>query len=448
MRRFIVGLLATIGALTVFAIAAGLYVASSGSLASRSLPETMVLSVDLRDLPSETPAVDLLGGLWRPSRDMATTLQQLWRAADDPRVVGLYVEIGDDQAGLARVQELRRAIARFRAKGKFAVGFAESFAPMGDHFADYYLAASLNEIWLQPSGNFGVMGLAVETPFVKDGLNRLGVRIEGGKRHEYKSAPETFTEQGFTGPARENLQQLLDSLYGQFIDDAAADRKIEPSRLRRLVDSAPLAAPKAKDEGLVDKLGYRADAIEAVRQRAGAARELVSLDEYGGETPRRRSSDPALALVRVSGTIISGSDDNSSPFSEETTAHADDVVDALDQATQAKEVKAIVLRIDSPGGTYPAADAIADAVARARRAGKPVIVSMGDVAASGGYLAAVRADAIVAQAATITGSIGVFGMWPVAADLLKSLGISVERDRKSTRLNSSHVSESRMPSSA
>ena len=290
MRRFIVGLLATIGALTVFAIAAGLYVASSGSLASRSLPETMVLSVDLRDLPSETPAVDLLGGLWRPSRDMATTLQQLWRAADDPRVVGLYVEIGDDQAGLARVQELRRAIARFRAKGKFAVGFAESFAPMGDHFADYYLAASLNEIWLQPSGNFGVMGLAVETPFVKDGLNRLGVRIEGGKRHEYKSAPETFTEQGFTGPARENLQQLLDSLYGQFIDDAAADRKIEPSRLRRLVDSAPLAAPKAKDEGLVDKLGYRADAIEAVRQRAGAARELVSLDEYGDRKSTRLNS--------------------------------------------------------------------------------------------------------------------------------------------------------------
>ena len=114
------------------------------------------------------------------------------------------------------------------------------------------MAERLDEIWLQPSGSFSVAGMAIETPFVRDGLQRLGVRVEGGKRHEYKSAPDTFTEQGYTGPARENLQQLLDSLFGQFIADVARDRKIDPQRLRQLVDRAPLAPDSSSDGGRVD----------------------------------------------------------------------------------------------------------------------------------------------------------------------------------------------------
>src|SRR6185436_4753217 len=141
---------------------------------------------------------------------------------------------------------------------------------------------------------------------------------------------------------------------------------------------------------------------------------------------RPRSSGDVIALVRATGTITSGSGEGGL-LGDDSQATAEDVVDALDAAAQAKEVKAIVLRIDSPGGTYPAADAMADGVARARAAGKPVIVSMGDIAASGGYLAAVRADVIVAQPATITGSIGVFGIWPVATELLDSLGIHMQR---------------------
>src|SRR6185436_21120191 len=137
-------------------------------------------------------------------------------------------------------------------------------------------------------------------------------------------------------------------------------------------------------------------------------------------------SGEVVALVRATGTITSDSG-GGGLLDDDTLATAEDVIDALDQAARAKEVKAIVLRIDSPGGTYPAADAMADGVARARSAGKPVVVSMGDVAASGGYLAAVRADVIVAQPASITGSIGVFGIWPVATELLDSLGIHMQR---------------------
>lgn len=427
MRRFIVGLLATVGTLTLLAVAGGIAFVASWPFGPKPLPQHMVLSLDLRSLPPETTSTDLLSGaLFKSSRDIVETVQLLWQAADDPRVAGLYVEIGDEQGGLARVQELRQAIAHFRGKGKFAVGFAESLGSGGSHFADYYLASSLEQIWLQQSGSFGVAGIVVETPFLKGGLDKLGVKIEGGKRYEYKSAPESFTETGYTRPARENLQQLLDSLFGQFVNDVARDRRLEPAQLRRLVDTAPHEPEQARRDGLVDRIGYRTDALEDVYQRNGGRRELVTLSDYASDEARPKPRGEVIALVRASGAIMSGPS-GGGPFEEEALANSEDVVDAIDAASRAKDVRAIVLRIDSPGGTYPAADAIADAVGRARSAGKPVIVSMSDVAASGGYLAAVRADVIVAQPTTITASIGVFSVWPMAQELLTSLGVNVER---------------------
>lgn len=427
MRRFIVGLLATVGTLTLLAVAGGIALVASWPYGPKPLPGQIVLSLDLRSLPPETASTDLLsGGLFKSSRDIVEVVQLLWQAADDPRVAGLYVEIGDEEGGLARVQELRQAIAHFRGKGKFTVGFAESLGSGGTHFADYYLASALEQIWLQPSGTFGVAGIAVETPFIKGGLEKLGVKVEGGKRYEYKSAPDSLLETNYTRPARENLQQLLDSLFGQFLGDVARDRRLEPAALRRLIDSAPHEPEQARQGGLVDRIGYRSDALDDVYQRVGGRRDLVTLSEYASDGSRPTPHGEVIALVRANGPIISGRA-GGGPFDNEVLANAEDVVDALEQASRAKDVRAIVLRIDSPGGTYPAADAIADAVGRARAAGKPVIVSMSDVAASGGYLAAVRADVIVAQPTSITASIGVFSIWPMAQELLTSLGVNVER---------------------
>jgi protease-4 len=428
MWRFIVGLLATVGVLTLIAVGGGIALIASGPFSPAPLPRSMVLSLDLRSVPPEAASSDLLlGRLFGSSRDLVDVVQLLWQAADDPRVVGLYVEIGDDQAGLARVQELRQAIANFRGKGKFAVGFAESLGGSGSHLGDYYLASALEQIWLQPSGGFAVTGIAVETPFLKGALDKFGVLVEGGKRYEYKSAPDSFLETGYTGPARENLQQLLDSLFGQVVTDVARDRRLEPAQVRRLINSAPFDPERAHQEGLIDRIGYRGDALEEVWQRAGSTRDLVSLSDYAGDDMRPKPSGDVIALIRVSGPIVSGPSGDGGLLEDDVVATAEDVVEALEQATRTKDVRAIVLRVDSPGGTYPAADAIADAVGRARAAGKPVIASMSDVAASGGYLAAVRADVIVAQPTTITASIGVFTIWPVASELLSSLGIKVER---------------------
>ena len=428
MRRYIVGFLATIGTLALLAVIAGIVFVTSGPFSGKGIPKSVVLSIDLRKVPSESTTSGLLAGglLNSEARDFTHALELLWQAADDPRVVGVYVEVGDDEAGLARVQELRQAVVNLRGKGKFAIAFAEEFGGSGSHFADYYLAAAFDQIWLQPSGDFSVTGLAVETPFIKRGLDKLGVVVEGGKRYEYKSAPDTFMETGYTGPARENLQQLLNSLYGQFVDDVARDRGMPALRVRQLVDAAPFDSGRAKQEGLVDRLGYRADAMDEVWRRAGQTRDMATLSEYAADGGRPTPRGPVIALIRASGAISSGSG-GGGPFDDDSSTNAEDVVLALEDASQTDSVKAIVLRIDSPGGTYPASDAMAAAVTRARDAGKPVIVSMGDIAASGGYLAAVNADAIVADPSTITGSIGVFGIWPMASELLDKLGVSFEQ---------------------
>src|SRR5262245_9397954 len=341
MWRYIVGLLATVGTLTLLAIGGCVAFVASGPLTTKTLPQNVVLSVDLRDLPSETCTSDLLrGGLFGGTRDIVETVQLLWQAADDPRVVGMFVDIGDESAGLGRVQELRQAIAHFRGKGKFAIGFAESLGSGGTHFSDYYLASALEQIWLQPSGGFAVAGLAIETPFLKEGLDRLGVRVEGGKRWEYKSAPDSFTDTAYPPPARENLQQLLDSLYGQFVSDVARERHLEPAKVRQLIDSVPFDSEKAQKERLVDRIGYRNDALDEMTTRAGKNRTLATLAEYANDPARPRPRGDTVALVRITGAIVSGSP-NRGPLDDDNIATSEDVVDALDQAASAKEVKAI-----------------------------------------------------------------------------------------------------------
>jgi protease-4 len=382
MRRFIVGLLSTIGFFTLLSLAGAVVFVTSTPFTAATA-RLVVLSLDLRksgrghiDQPAGRRPVAQQA---RHHRDAAAAVASRRRSAGRRHVSRDRRRVwGRPRPGNAR--------ARASAQGQVRA-FAETLAP----------AATASPTTISPPRPAG--SAAAERRLRRDrncrrdaifrsGLDKLGVRVEGGKRWEYKSAPDIFTESGFTPPARQNLQQLVDSLYGQFIHDVAGDRHIAPAKLRQLVDSAPFEAERARSEGLIDRIGYRADAMDGVWQRAGGTRDIVTLAEYGNDNRKPKPDAGVVALVRVSGTIVSGSVDGNL-LDDDALATAEDVVDTLDQAARAKEVRAIVLRIDSPGGTYPAADAMADGVARARAAGKPVIVSMGDVAASGGYLAAI-----------------------------------------------------------
>ncbi|HJQ56306.1 MAG TPA: S49 family peptidase, partial [Vineibacter sp.] len=312
MRRLVVGLFAAIGLVTVLTVGAGIALVTVADSGKPTPPSRMVLEVDWRRLPEETaPSGRLSLDILTPQPPtLSQTAALLRRAARDPRVTGLIATLGDSEPGLASVQELRDALAAFRAAGKFAVAYSESFDEGPGGLQNYYLATAFDSIWLQPSGDFGVVGLAAQVPFLKGAMDRLGVRVEGGRRMEYKTAPNSFTESGLTPAHRENLQQLLDGLYGLVTDDIAASRKIAAAEVRGLIDRAPLAAPEALAARLVDATYYRDEARAEILKRAGAGAELFELSDYGAAMRDERPAGDTIALIVASGTILSSEPDD------------------------------------------------------------------------------------------------------------------------------------------
>ncbi|MEO8558355.1 MAG: signal peptide peptidase SppA [Rhodospirillales bacterium] len=424
MLRFFYGLFAIIGGLTVLLIAVVIAAFIWLSPSTPSAPDRIVLKLDLHQTPVEAGGSGLQALLADDHAMLSDVIGTLLQARNDDRVAGILLLTGDQSPGIAATQELREAIGAFRASGKFVVAFANSFGEGGNGTGAYYLASAADEVWLQPSGDFAVTGISIETPFLKGALDKLGVSVQGGQRYEYKTAPNSLTESDFTKAHRENIQALVDSLLSQIVGDLSKSRGLAGEVVRRLIDSGPLSPTDARAAKLIDKLAYRDEVDSYVLKRAGGNSGLFSYDDYRKITSKPFSKGPVIALIKGVGAITSG-DNAYSLASDEQTLGSDDVVEALRKAVDDSDVRAIILRIDSPGGSYVASDTIYREVQRARAKGKPVIVSMGNVAASGGYFIALPADLIVASPGTITGSIGVFGFKPLADQLIANLGINV-----------------------
>jgi len=426
MRRFVLGLFAAIGVTAVLFVI-GLSVAVWWVVASRpSLPGSILLTVDfgrgLIEGKSQDPLSELAFGKKQTLRGF---LDALARAGDDSRVKGLYARLGGDNIGVAKGQEVRDAIRDFRAKGKFAIAFTDSFGEFGGGTRPYYIATAFDEIWLQPMGSVGLVGLRSEIPFFRGALDKLGVLPRFEHREEYKSAANSLTEIAMTGPQREEIESLLGSISGQIARGIAEARKLPEEQVAALIDRGPFFAEEAKAASLVDRIGYRDEAIARARERAGSGAELVTLSRYLDGAGRPHDSGPKIALIYGTGMITAGGG-NVSPLSGDSEMSAREVTRAFRQAFGDSEVRAILFRIDSPGGSAVASETIWREVVRAREHGKPVIVSMGEVAGSGGYYVAAPADKIVAEPATLTGSIGVLAGKLVISGLLQKIGVSVD----------------------
>lgn len=387
-----------------------------------------LLELDLTVPLLETPPQDPLGSaLARRRPVLRDVIEGLRIAASDPDVAGLVAHIGGHGPSLAHIQELRTAVRRFAATGKPAVAWAESFGELGSGTLPYYLASAFDEIWLQPSGDVGLTGVVAEAVFVKDALAKLGVHAQLSRRYEYKNAADMFLVNQMTDAHREAAGRLAASAMEHIVTGIAEGRRLAPERVRALVDEAPLSARDAKDAGLVDRLAYRAEVYEHLRRRLGEVR-LRFVHRYRRAKllePRRALARlvqrPVVAVVHGVGPIHLG---RSSRRGLSTSLGTDTLGAALRSAAKDRQVRAVVLRVDSGGGSYVASDAIRDEVRRVRDVGKPLVVSMGSVAASGGYFISMAADAILAQPGTLTGSIGVLGGKAVIRDLLDRLGIT------------------------
>jgi len=388
----------------------------------------MLLELDLTEPPLEAPPADPVGYLQARRRPtLRGVVEALRDAAGDDRVAGLVARVGG-ALPLARTQELREAVRAFAAAGKPAVAWAETFGEGGPGTLPYLLATGFGEVWLQPSGDLGLTGLAVEAVFLRGALDKLRLEPQLAQRHEYKNAVDQLTRYGFTDAYREAAARLAASAMEQVVAAVAEARGLTPERVRELVDRAPLTAAEAREAGLVDRVGYRDEVYADLRGRLGDP-ELRYLARYRRSAGParlvgavRRRGRPVVALVTVVGAILQGRS-RRGPLRPVPAAGSDTVAAALRSAARDDSVGAVVLRVDSPGGSYVASDVIWREVSRL---GKPVVASMGDVAASGGYFVAMAADAIVAQPGTITGSIGVFSGKVVTTGLLDRLGVGTD----------------------
>ncbi len=435
MRTFglvILSLFAGVGLIVVALFVGGAYLAvnfadGKKSNADVSAPSKIVLEVDLDKGLVEGKGGPRLEGF---NIHSATTLQDavlaIRKAKDDRRVVALKANLSNPSLGLAQSQELRGAVAEFKAAGKPAFIFSETIGEGEGALPTYYLAAGFGDIWVQPSATVGIAGIGTEAFFLKDFLAKLGVKANFVARGEYKSAPEMLTNTQMSPANREETQALLGGWFGQMVDGIAADRKITTDQVKAIIDQGPQMAKEAQEKGLIDHLGYR-DQFEAAMKKQFTDAKNVTLARYAHmPVPGVGTASKRIAVIHAIGEIDRGGGDDS-PFSSADGIHADRMVKAIRKAADDKKIDAILLRVDSPGGSYVASDTIWREVVRAKELGKPVIVSMGNTAASGGYFIAMPADRIFASPATVTGSIGVFTGKMVVADTLAKLNINKER---------------------
>lgn len=426
MRRIVIGIFAAIGLLTVLAaVGAGVAVALLRP-AGKPLPERIVLTADLSQGLAEGRGESALQRVVFGSKpNLRGFLDGLEAAGRDPRVKGIVARIGGDAIALATIQQVRDAIARFRAHGKFAIAYAASFGELGPGTRPYYLATAFTAIWLQPMGMVGLTGLESEVPFFKGTLALLGVTPDFSKREEFKTAINSLTESRMTPPHREEVTDLINALGGQIIAGIAAERHLAPAQVRRDIDNGPFFATEALQARLVDRLGYRGEALAEALKRAGPGAGQVSLAAYLDRVGRPNRTGPTIALIYGTGLIQEAGDTDLSLLGENVMS-ARALGRAFRAAAEDPKVRAILFRIDSPGGSVVASEAIWRDVVFARRHGKPVVVSMGDLAGSGGYYIAAPADKIVAEPATLTASIGVFAGKLVLSGLYKKLGITTD----------------------
>ena len=383
--------------------------------ARRRRTAPLILELDLTEPLIEAPPQDPVNAFMARRRtSLRAVLDGLRRAATDPRVRALVVKVGGSRSpiGLAQAQELRDGVVEFRRSGKPAVAWAETFGEFGRGTVPYFLATGFDQIWLQPSGDVCLTGVAAEVPFIKGVLDKAGIRPQMAQRHEYKNAANLFTEEGFTAAHREATERLVTSTMEQLVGGIAAGRRLDIDEVLDLVDRAPLFSSEAVEAGLVDRLGYRDEVYDDVRSqvgerrrgRAGAAvhRPLRPVEAGGAEAP----GDGVGRARRRRGPGPRAGPDPPREGAAASRSSAGQRRLRLGRRRPARRGEGRRRQGDRAPGDQPRRllrglrRHLARGGSRLEDTGKPVVVSMGDVAASGGYFVAMGADRIVAEPGT------------------------------------------------
>ena len=389
------------------------------SRAGPGIPEESVLVLEFAGQLEEAPPVDTLQQFVARGPALPTLLLQLEKAAADPRIKAVLLHIRALEIGYARVQELRDAIGRVRETGKAVIALLD-LANL-NATRELYLAAAASKVYVVPGFLGPFAGIAGQYIHLGGFFEKLGIQVEYERVGKYKSAPEMFAERQMSETARRTYNELLDAIFAQIIGGIAAGRGLDAAGVRELVDAAPSTADEYMLSGLADGVADRSEILE--REGLGEAKEL-HWDSYIQVDPRDMGlrSGPAIALIFGDGLIVQGTR-GGNPRTR--VFAADTVAEALKNAGEDEDIRAIVLRINSGGGSALASDQVWRELRRVREK-KPIVISMADAAASGGYYIASGANAVLAEPATLTGSIGVFFLRPALAGLFRKLDIHSE----------------------
>lgn len=425
MRQFIKYVLATIvGVLAlcfIFMLVIGGLIASASSSSKTEQPyyiednTVLLASFDEPILDRSTPnQLNLdLGGL-APNQGMGLNkiLDNLDKAKNDNQVAGLFLDLSSVNGGFGQLTEIRNHLMDFKKVGKWVVAYSDGYSR-----ASYFLASAADKVYMQPQGNMEFAGLRSEMMFFKNMFDKLDIDVQfiRGSNNKFKAFGETFVREDMSEANREQSERLLSSLWNHYLEQISASRNLSTDRLNLIADSLLVRSPEdAVKQGLVDELMYRDQVMDLLKKRSNTEQsdelELAELKNYfrtpgeGAVQEGAGTQKGDIAIVYAEGSIVDGE-------SSDGSIGGTDLSETIREAREDEDIKAVVLRVNSPGGSALASDVIWREVKLTSEV-KPVVVSMGNVAASGGYYISAAADKIFADASTITGSIGVFGMIP------------------------------------
>ncbi len=428
MKQFLITAAGVFAGLVIFMIGVPFVLISMAASAAGPppTPAKTVLELDLRGALTDQSPQNALAAFTGRGHSAMSILAGLRRAEKDDRIKGILVRLPEQGLEPGIADELRLGIKHFRTSGKPVIAHSQGLYPAGFITATYMLGAAADELWMQPGASFQVTGLANEDIFFKRAFDKFGVKADYEQRYEYKNAVNGYLFDDYTPAHRAAELSWLGSIYQTDIAAAASDRKLDAAALRTMLEAGPYLADEALDKHLIDHVGQVHEAQRALLKRAGDGAELVDFEDYArGRPSSQRGAGPAIAVIEAEGDIVDGKDEGGSPFRRGASIYADDTADAFYDAIKARDVKAIVLRLNSPGGSDTASEEILASIRAAKAAGKPVVVSMGTYGASGGYWVSSEASAIVAEPSTLTGSIGVFGGKFALGPALAKYGVDV-----------------------
>lgn len=424
---FIKSVLSTFVGLIVFSLVGILFlaaliggIAAMGDQEAPEVQENSVLFINMHGQIKERVAEDPFQEIFGDSNDkmipLLNTIEAIRQAKDDDKIKGIYMKHGYISGGSASIHEIRSAIEDFKSSGKFVYSYAEYLSE-----ANYYLASVADEIYLNPIGSVEFNGLNANVTFMKGLFDKLDIDFQIFRVGTYKSAVEPFLRKDLSEASKEQLTAIINSIYDNYLTAISESRDLGVDKLKEISDGMLIRKPEdALDLGLITKIGYSNEVQDDLKAKieieASDDINFYKVSDYVTKVGKDYSSNK-VAVIVAEGQIVSGEGDGE-------TVGSDKFVKAIREARESSRVKAVVIRINSPGGSMIASDVMWNEI-MLTKAEKPVIASMSSVAASGGYYMAMPCDTIIAQPMTVTGSIGIFGMIPNMGKFLENkLGIT------------------------